>query len=792
MKLIRCHIENFGGLSGYDLAFRDGLTVVEAPNGFGKTTLAEFLRAMLYGFPRAGKDLRRNRRRRYSPWQGGRYGGSLTFEQGGERYRVERFFGDTPKQDTFALYRGEEGVPCADFSENLGEELFRLDADSFLRSVYLSQEGEAGPLSTDAIRARLTRLVEDTDDVNNFERAMEALRRRRSALMPYRGQGGSVGRAQADITRLQAELDALSPVPGAAAAARERAAELEAELARGREELAALRGAAGGGRAALAERYRELVRRREETEAALKQLEARYPGGLPDEAGAEELCSLTERAELLSAPEPATRAEEEARRVLRETEARFPGGLPGPEALAEARGLWDRYREEEALRRQCRLSPEETARLDELEGRLAGGREGPARGRGPFWAALALAVLLAGAGCALLALSRPLPGGVLIGLGGLALLAALLLRPRKAGRRTAEEAALRGELRALLDRRAGLESRAAAAEEELEVLSRQLMERLEPYDGAVPDDFGAALEELTRAAETRRRAEETLSALAERRARREEERAACVRRTEELARALGLGHPPAGREEARALREGAARAARLRERLEEEARAGEDFRNAHPELFAPGGGDPLAGEEADLTRRLDGLASALAETRAEAERLERRGEALPGLKDDLARRREERDRDEADCRLLDRTMELLTQAREELSRSYLGPIREGFARYLERLTGRREEAVFLSGELTVRLERRGEARELDCFSAGQADLILFCLRLALVDALFSGERTFLVLDDPFADLDDARLSAALALLRELGEERQILYLTCASARAPERRVESRE
>ena len=247
MKLIRCHIENFGGLSGYDLAFRDGLTVVEAPNGFGKTTLAEFLRAMLYGFPRAGKDLRRNRRRRYSPWQGGRYGGSLTFEQGGERYRVERFFGDTPKQDTFALFRGEEGVPCADFSENLGEELFRLDADSFLRSVYLSQEGEAGPLSTDAIRARLTRLVEDTDDVNNFERAMEALRRRRSALMPYRGQGGSVGRAQADITRLQAELDALSPVPGAAAAARERAAELEAELARGRGELAALWGTAGGG-----------------------------------------------------------------------------------------------------------------------------------------------------------------------------------------------------------------------------------------------------------------------------------------------------------------------------------------------------------------------------------------------------------------------------------------------------------------------------------------------------------------------------------------------------------------
>ena len=52
MKLISCYIENFGGLSGCSLDFEAGLTVLCRPNGFGKTTLAEFIRVMFYGFPR--------------------------------------------------------------------------------------------------------------------------------------------------------------------------------------------------------------------------------------------------------------------------------------------------------------------------------------------------------------------------------------------------------------------------------------------------------------------------------------------------------------------------------------------------------------------------------------------------------------------------------------------------------------------------------------------------------------------------------------------------------------------
>ena len=56
MKLVSLYIENFGGLSQYSLEFSEGVTVIAEPNGFGKTTLAEFIRAMFLRLPPEGQD----------------------------------------------------------------------------------------------------------------------------------------------------------------------------------------------------------------------------------------------------------------------------------------------------------------------------------------------------------------------------------------------------------------------------------------------------------------------------------------------------------------------------------------------------------------------------------------------------------------------------------------------------------------------------------------------------------------------------------------------------------------
>ena len=59
MRLISLKIENFGNLSEYTLSFERDLTVIFEDNGFGKTTLAEFIKTMFYGFREPPNPLRR-------------------------------------------------------------------------------------------------------------------------------------------------------------------------------------------------------------------------------------------------------------------------------------------------------------------------------------------------------------------------------------------------------------------------------------------------------------------------------------------------------------------------------------------------------------------------------------------------------------------------------------------------------------------------------------------------------------------------------------------------------------
>ena len=55
MKLISCHIENFGKLHDWSHDFTSGSNVFCEDNGWGKSTLASFIKVMFYGFSGDGK-----------------------------------------------------------------------------------------------------------------------------------------------------------------------------------------------------------------------------------------------------------------------------------------------------------------------------------------------------------------------------------------------------------------------------------------------------------------------------------------------------------------------------------------------------------------------------------------------------------------------------------------------------------------------------------------------------------------------------------------------------------------
>ncbi len=207
MKLLECYIENFGKLSAYKHTFYDGLNVIVGKNGSGKTTLSVFIKSMLYGLD-GGKKTRseENDRKRYLPWQGGRYGGSLSFETDGKLYRIERSFGEKPSADTFLLFNAKTGAPSSDFSESIGEELFGIDADGFERTVFLSEKKLGVRGSNQTISAKLSNLVGVDGDMGNFDKAIEMLEKKEKQYRHRRGGGGLIGEIKSDISAIDAEL----------------------------------------------------------------------------------------------------------------------------------------------------------------------------------------------------------------------------------------------------------------------------------------------------------------------------------------------------------------------------------------------------------------------------------------------------------------------------------------------------------------------------------------------------------------------------------------------------------
>jgi DNA repair exonuclease SbcCD ATPase subunit len=166
-------------------------------------------------------------------------------------------------------------------------------------------------------------------------------------------------------------------------------------------------------------------------------------------------------------------------------------------------------------------------------------------------------------------------------------------------------------------------------------------------------------------------------------------------------------------------------------------------------------------------------------------------ERIPSHTAMLERLRDERSEAAKHLAAILRTTELLESARVSLITRYRDVVEKSFIRYVGELsssvgTSFADDArsFTVSGEFDVSIAEGGVTRSPILYSTGYRDLFALCLRFALTDALFSEEPVPMILDDPFVNLDDAKLGEAIRLLERLSGDRQILYFTCSSVRAP--------
>lgn len=200
MKILQCHIENFGTWSNQTFDFVEGCNVFCEENGWGKSTLAAFIRVMFYGFANERKkDDLSNERKKYAPWQGGVYGGQLIFSMDEVLYEISRTFGTREKEDTFEVRFVRTNQKCQQFTSRLGEELFQVDQQSFLRTVFLTQN-DCETQMTDLIQNKISQLEMPRED--RYEQANLRVADMLNKMSPTRKTGA--------LFRLSEEIEDLS------------------------------------------------------------------------------------------------------------------------------------------------------------------------------------------------------------------------------------------------------------------------------------------------------------------------------------------------------------------------------------------------------------------------------------------------------------------------------------------------------------------------------------------------------------------------------------------------------
>ena len=626
MRLISCHIENFGKLKDFTYYFEDGLSVLFAENGWGKSTFAAFLKVMFYGFD---GDNRRSEggseRLRYRPWGGGVYGGSVTWSRGEKTYRMLRTFGARRKEDTFALYDEETGLPSGDFSENTGEELFGIDRDSFRRTVFWSQ-GDHDTFATTSIQAKIGGLPAQQDDFPAYDDAVKRLRREMERLRPDRASG-----------LIRKKEDRLSV--------------LEAD----------------GSRLPLLEKQLEECNTNEQALAA--ELEG--------------IRSRRQRYALSASAAPAVQpsTDHEEQGLLEEAERKLAMLLETDRSI-QRRGQKERqeyFRVKEELRREI---------LDEQEGQE---KMASALRTGAVLS-FALAVIFL-----ILCLSGILSSSMYV-------LSVLLM-------------AAGGSLFWLSGKIRGLEP------ESEEILSLR----------GEKDWYNNSLRRLSRKLEKNR---ELLR----------EQRAVCEA---------------------------------LRRRLDKTAAVqGAAVSSEVPGQISPEVSGILSEydrQEEDCRLRLQEVRSQSAELGDMIRDCRSSASLIPGLRDEIDALREQYDT----CVV---TLSYLEEARNSFTSRYMNPFLRSFSRYYSMLTGESTDAVRTDADFSIAIMEEGLPRDPSLMSEGTRDLISLCRRMAMIDAMYPEEKPFLVLDDPFSNLDDERVKGGLRFLHSASLEYQILYLTCHKSR----------
>lgn len=190
MRIEKLYMESFMGKKDYTLELAPGVNILEGDNESGKTTVADFIRFMLYGASSKGIGGQLSERQRFLGFGESGFGGYMELAARGKHFRIDR-------KITAAANGFRESLQISDLAsrtqvykgENAGDVLLGVPETVFSRTAYITQADGAFS-GGEELSAAIENLLFSADETVSTEKALKKLDALRVSLLHKNGKGG--------------------------------------------------------------------------------------------------------------------------------------------------------------------------------------------------------------------------------------------------------------------------------------------------------------------------------------------------------------------------------------------------------------------------------------------------------------------------------------------------------------------------------------------------------------------------------------------------------------------------
>ncbi len=197
MIIEKINIKSFGMITDMTFEFSSGINIIEGQNEAGKSTIAAFIKYMLYGFDnRDEKDMPSERKRRLN-WATGVAQGSMNVLVKGKHYLITR---STVLADSSApneSYKEECSIIDLETGSPVfgkvpaGEVFFGVDRDLFENTAFVGQIGDSS-INEGSVKESIENILFSGSERINNQRAAAKVSVKMESILHSNGMGGVI------------------------------------------------------------------------------------------------------------------------------------------------------------------------------------------------------------------------------------------------------------------------------------------------------------------------------------------------------------------------------------------------------------------------------------------------------------------------------------------------------------------------------------------------------------------------------------------------------------------------